>query len=163
MQLRSMAAGLAVLTALVSTPSLAGEDGIAVSAPFARETPPNARVGGVYMTLTNHGPVTRLIGVRSDAAKKAEIHTHSMDAAGVMRMHEVEDGVPLGQGETVAFAPGGFHIMLMGLVAPLRRGAVVPLTLEFADGSTVEVAAPVESIAARGPMTHDHGSKAHDH
>ena len=163
MQLRSMAAGLAVLTALVSTPSLAGEDGIAVSAPFARETPPNARVGGVYMTLTNHGPAIRLTGARSDAAAKAEIHTHSMDAAGVMRMREVEDGIPLDTGETVAFAPGGLHVMLLNLAAPLRRGETVTLTLEFADGSTVEVAAPVESIAARGPMTHDHGSKAHDH
>lgn len=165
MHTRIIAAGLAAaLSFAVSLPAIAGNNTITVSDPFARETPPNAKVGGVYMTFMNTGAANRLVGARSDAAKAVQIHKHLMDDAGVMRMREVEGGVALGEDETVVFAPGGLHVMLMGLKAPLKKNETVGITLDFEDGSSIYVAVPVKSIAATdGTMDHDHGKKKHEH
>jgi periplasmic copper chaperone A len=55
-------------------------------------------------------------------------------------------------GKTVELKPGGYHVMLMGLVAPLKEGETVPVTLTFKakDGKTqtVEVKAPVRALTA---------------
>jgi len=167
MRKRILAAGIAAIVVLAAAlPMIAGEGGVMVADPYARETPPNAKVGGAYMTIMNHGPATRLTGARSDAAKMVQIHDHTVDAAGVMRMRQVEGGVPLGMHETVTFAPGGLHVMLMGLDEPLRKGETVDMTLEFEDGSTLDVTVPVKSISASGAMNHDgtnHGKMKHDH
>ena len=153
---RPLAAALAALLTLAPAPSRADEAPVVVTDPYARETPPNAKVGGVYMTLANRGPAIRLTGVRSDAARMAQIHVHEMDASGVMRMRRVEDGIALDPDATVRMEPGGLHIMLMGLEKPLRRGGTVDLALEFDDGSTVDVAVPVRSIAATRSGSHAH-------
>ena len=54
-------------------------------------------------------------------------------------------------GERVVFEPGGLHLMLMGLAAPLREGETFPLTLRFEDGAPVTVTVPVLGIGAKGP------------
>lgn len=169
MHKRIIAAAAAASVALAAAlPLIAGEDRVVVTDPYARETPPGARVGGVYMTLTNHGAANRLVGARSDAAPAVQIHNHTMDEAGVMRMREVEGGLPLGMHESVVLAPGGLHIMLMGLESRLEKGEAVDLTLEFEDGSTMDVSVPVVAISATGPANpgtkHDRGGKMrHDH
>jgi len=155
-------AAAAALTVSVALPLIAADGEIMIADPFARETPPNAQVGGAYLTIMNHGAANRLTGVSSDAAAMVQLHNHTMDDAGVMRMRRVEGGIPVGMHETVTLAPGGLHIMLMNLVAPLRKGETLDLTLEFEDGSTVDVAVPVMEISASGPMKHDHGA-GHGH
>jgi copper(I)-binding protein len=65
----------------------------------------------------------------------------------VMTMREV-DAVDLGAGQTVEFKPGGFHLMLMGLKAPLKLGDKFPMTLRFEKAGSVEVMVHVENIAA---------------
>ena len=52
---------------------------------------------------------------------------------GVMKMREVE-GLELKPGDMITFAPGGYHIMLIGLKAPLKVGDSFPLTLTFQVG-----------------------------
>lgn len=163
MQKRILAAGAAATLAFsAALPLFAGEEGVMVADPYARETPPNAQVGGAYMTLMNHGPATRLIGAQSEAAKAVQIHNHVIDDAGVMRMRQVEDGIALGMHETVVLQPGGLHVMLMGLNAPLKKGETVDITLDFEDGSTIDIVVPVKSISASGAMKHDHDTK-HEH
>ncbi len=159
---RILATTLALAATLPTLPAIAmggGHDGIMVMEPFARETPPNAKVGGAYMTLMNHGDATRLTGARSDIANRVEIHNHEMDANGVMRMREVEGGLPIGKNDSVALQPGGLHIMLMGLKKQLKKGESLDLTLEFADGEVVDVTVPIKSIAATGSA----GSSTHKH
>lgn len=65
-----------------------------------------------------------------------------------MRMREVTDGVAVAPGTTVKFAPGGYHIMLMGLKQPLKAGDRFPLTLKFAKAGSVTVDVQVEDGAA---------------
>jgi copper(I)-binding protein len=151
---------LAVTIPTLSAHSMGGgHDGVMVMEPFARETPPNAQVGGAYMTLMNHGKANRLTGARSNAADRVEIHNHEMDANGVMRMREVEGGLPIGENGTVTLQPGGLHIMFMGLKEPLQKGKTVDVTLEFEDGPDIDVTIPIKDISevgSSGSTTHKH-------
>jgi hypothetical protein len=107
---------------------------------WARPTPPVAAVGAAYFTLDNsQGQDERLLSAEADVAATAELHAHSMEG-NMMKMHKV-DAVEVPAGQTVAFAPGGLHVMLIGLKAPLVEGNTFPLTLHFehAGAVTVEV------------------------
>jgi copper(I)-binding protein len=106
----------------------------------ARETPPGAVTGAAYLTLINNGQENdRLLEVSGDVADSIEVHTHLMED-GMMKMRPV-DGVDISTDKPAVFEPGGLHIMLIGLKAPLKTDEVFPLTLKFekADDLTVEV------------------------
>jgi hypothetical protein len=106
--------------------------------------------GALYLTLRNEGDAAdRLVGAETPVAGRAELHVHSMDGD-VARMRPAE-GVDLPPGATVVLAPGGTHIMLMGLAAPLKAGDSVPVTLRFAAAGTVEATAAIGPIGAKGP------------
>jgi copper(I)-binding protein len=124
---------------------------LVVEGPWAREsvTP----TGAVYLTVRNDGDRDdRLIGVSSEVAGKAELHGSAMEG-GVMRMHPVEAVVVPAHGEA-ALAPGGLHVMLMGLKGRLEEGGTFALTLEFEHAGTVEVMAVIENIAHGGDHSH---------
>jgi copper(I)-binding protein len=65
---------------------------------------------------------------------------------GMMGMREVEE-IPVPAGETVALEPGGYHVMLIDLAAPLEVGTTFELTLEFAKAGTIVVEAEVRDEA----------------
>lgn len=93
-----------------------------------------------YFTLRNGlAEPVRLVSAGADVARVTEVH-RSFEEDGIMRMRPVADGVEVGAGETVAFEPGGYHIMLIDLQRPLAEGDRFPLTLTFdgADERTVE-------------------------
>ena len=122
--------------------------------PWSRATPPSARVGAGYLTIANRGGAPdRLLSAVSSAAGRVEIHEMKMDA-GVMRMRELAQGLALPAGETVALRPGGYHLMLMELRAPLREGSHVPVTLVFERAGRIEVDLKIEPPTARQS---DHG------
>lgn len=123
---------------------------IAAERPWARATTGTGGNGAGYVTLRNAGPEpARLVAATSPAARAVELHTHAMEQ-GVMRMRQVES-IELPPGAPVALAPGGLHLMLIGLAAPLRQGERVPVTLRFADGSRVTVELRVQAAGAAGP------------
>jgi len=87
------------------------------------------------------------------AAQGAEIHS-SASANGLVEMRRIE-ALPLGAGASVELAPGGTHVMLVGLAAPLTAGAKVELTLVFAGAGEIAVEVPV--VDARAPAAaHEH-------
>ena len=122
---------------------------VAVEEAWARASAGPARNGAAYVTLANRGGATALVGVESPVAARAELHGHVMDGD-VMRMRAMPE-VALEAGARVAFAPGGLHVMLMGLAAPLEEGGVFPLVLRFADGDARTVEIAVGGVAAAGP------------
>ena len=146
---RFLLAGLAALS--LATPVLAhsykaGE--IEISHPWSRAAPVGV-TGAGYLTLTNKGATAdRLLSARADIARAVEIHTASLEG-GVMRMRPVE-AIEIAAGAEVALAPGGFHIMLIGLKQPLVQGNRVPLTLVFEKAGEVQVELAVEAAGARG-------------
>ena len=125
---------------------------------WCRPTPNGVFVGGCYVALTS-SRTDRLVSVASPASPVVEIHEMRMDGD-MMRMGELEDGLPLPAGEVVTLRPGAEHLMLMALSEPLAEGAVVPLTLTFEHAAEVMVEAQVrrpEGDAAAAEADHaDH-------
>jgi copper(I)-binding protein len=126
--IRQLSALLAL--ALLGLGPLAWAD-VQVSGAWARATLPGQKVGGVYMQLRSDAPA-RLVGVKSPAARAAEVHQMSNEG-GVMRMRRVES-LDLPVGQTVAFQPGGYHVMLLDIERPLKAGEHVTLTLVIEQG-----------------------------
>ena len=91
----------------------------------------------------------KLLAVRTPAAGKAELHTMAMDG-NVMKMRPVLD-LPVAAHGTAQLKPGGMHVMLMELRAPLKQGDKFPLTLKFEKAGDVSVEVSVEGVGAMGP------------
>jgi len=123
---------------------------VTVSDAWARASAGMAKAGGAFMTLTNTATHDHtLVSASSDIAKRVELHTHIMDD-GVMKMREVEGGINVPTGETVMLAPGGLHVMFLGLHAPLKEGTTFPLTLTFDSGRSTTVDVKVMSVGHMG-------------
>ena len=132
---------------------------LTIEHPWAR--PAASGNGAAYLVIENLGPADRLVGVATDIAATADLHATTIDAQGVGRMAAVQ-AVEIPQGAQAKLTPGGLHIMLMGLKAPLKEGEKFPLTLTFEHAGQVRVEVEVEkkpSHAADGGMegTHMHG------
>lgn len=127
---------------------------IQIDQPRTRATAAGQSVGGGFLKLTNGGPADRLVAASSPASKTVELHTMRMDGD-VMRMREVE-AIELPAGQTVELKPGGLHLMLMGLKAPLKAGDSVPVTLKFEKAGEVTVQLKVEAAGHGGMGHHKH-------
>jgi len=118
---------------------------------WARATPKGASTGAAYMTVTNTGSkAARLSCASTVAAATCQIHEMTM-SNGVMKMRPVEGGLEIKPGQTVTLKPGGYHIMLEGLKAPLKAGDNVEATLSSNDGGNVKVEFPIAAIGAPAP------------
>jgi periplasmic copper chaperone A len=121
--------------------------GVTVTDAWVRGTVPAQRTTGAFATLTSTADA-KLVAVKTPVAKSVEIHRSEM-RGGVMRMEAV-DAVPLPAGKAVKLEEGGFHVMLMGIAAPIQAGSRVPLefVVEDAKGkrSTVSTLAPVRPL-----------------
>lgn len=123
---------------------------ISVTEAWARATPPGASVGAVYVTIENRGGAAdRIVSISSPAASSAMVH-ETVEENGVSTMREADVGIEAG-GE-LRMKPGGAHIMLMGLNAPLKEGETVSVTLVFEKVGTLIVEARVGPLGAAGPM-----------
>jgi copper(I)-binding protein len=162
---RPLLAALAATALLPLRPRAAAAHGytagdIAIGHPWSRAAPPRG-TGAGFLTLKNNGATAdRLVAARADIARAVEIHTHLREGD-VMRMRAVEGGVEIAPGAEVAFTPGGFHLMLIGLKEALVQGQRVPLTLVFARGGEVTVELAVEAAGYRpaagaAPAGHNH-------
>lgn len=157
----SMAVALCVLlTGAVSAGDATTHGGLMIEDAWSRATP--ARNGVAYMTIFNHGQdMDRLITAESPIAKKVELHTHTM-TDGVMRMRRIQ-AVEVHPGEPALLAPGGNHVMLMGLHAKLAEGQSFPVTLVFEKAGKVTVNVQVGKAGAMGHGGSMHGGPKRDH
>ena len=132
---------------------------LTIGHPWSRATPGGAKIGGGYMTITNNGSAPdRLVTATTTVADHVEIHEMAM-ANDVMTMRKLDNGVAVPPGKTVAFAPGSYHLMLVGLKAPLKEGDRVKATLNFEKAGPIEVTINVEGIGAQHPAPADDHSK----
>jgi periplasmic copper chaperone A len=150
----------AFAAALVVTPVAAGAQ-VAVGPDFARgdikvknawiALPPKGLTSAVaYMDLINGGAKTdRLLGAACTCSARAELHEMSV-AGGIMRMRPAQGGLEIRPAGEARLAPGGEHLMLMGLKQPLHAGEPVPLTLQFEHAGKVTVEALVKVPPAGG-------------
>ena len=125
--------------------SACGAGDIEVKHPWARA----AGMGGnsaVYFELHNGlGEADELVGASSDVAESVEVHLSSISADGVMQMAK-QDSVMLDAGAEVDFAPGGFHVMLIGLARDLKAGDQFMLTLHFKSHADIVLTVTVQEM-----------------
>jgi len=160
-------AAFLITVGAVAALSHAAEVEISLSNAWVRPTLGAGRTTAAYVTITNAGTAAdRLTAVDAPNANSVEIHTAGMED-GIMRMRRLE-GLDIPVGETVTMAPGGYHIMIIGLKEPIAMGATVPLTLTFeAAGSvTIEAGAsmtpPSSTDTAPETSSSDHQGMMHD-
>ena len=113
-----------------------------------------------YLKIQNNGTDDDwLLAANSDLARKTELHSMTMDN-GVMRMRRVDSGIKVPAGGTVTLAPGGYHIMLIGLKTPLTAGQAFDVTLEFRHAGPFTITGialkPAEISIGSGAMTQGH-------
>ena len=162
MFIRSCAALAAACLSLASGPVVAQSgDAIAIRDAEMRTTGSMARSGAAFMLIENALPGDdRLVAARSDIAARVELHTHREDAAGVMRMIEVEEGFVIPGGGSRALARGGDHVMFLGLHRTPESGETVSLTLVFENAGEIELEVPVADLQP-GAASHGHGHGHH--
>ena len=130
---------------------------LTIGHPWARPTAGPSKLGAAYLTLKNEGQeADRLESASTPDAQMAQIHETVPGENGVMRMRPVEGGVAIPAGGTVAFKPGGYHIMLMGLTHNLEEGQRLPLKLTFAHAGSVDVEVKIEKSPAGNAGMHEH-------
>ena len=133
----------------VCLPALAQPAGVAVTEAWSRATTGAAQTAAVYVTVTATEP-DRLIGASTPVAGTAELHQSRM-ADGVMEMRPVPGGLAVTPGAPIHMAPGGYHLMLMGLVQTLKQGDHFPVTLTFQHAGAVTAEAVVAGPGASAP------------
>jgi len=158
-----------------TAPTEEAAGGIAVAGAWARTSPAVATAGAVYLQIANEGDEDdALVGVAVDpaVADRAELHeTVAADDAmgddgamdgmddetattgegghgggGMMQMRRVDE-IPVPAGQAVALEPGGYHIMLLDLAAPLEVGSTIEVTLTFQRAGDLVVEAEVRDTA----------------
>ena len=136
----------AVLTASILMTTTAFAEGLMVKDPYARSARPNAPTGAAFMMLQNHTDQDlKLIGVRSDVAKRVELHTHIDKGDGIMQMRQIEGGIAIPAGESHIMKRGGDHVMLMGLNQSLVDGETITVIFEFENAKDMTVEIPIDS------------------
>ncbi|HMQ28304.1 MAG TPA: copper chaperone PCu(A)C [Acidimicrobiales bacterium] len=160
-------------TAAAADGVVSDEDGLTIANPWARTSPMDTTYGAVYLELTSaDGDALVGASVPEDVAGVVEIHeTVPVDEAdgegmgdmdmseegsdtsettmagmGQMTMQPIES-LELPAGETVSLEPGGYHIMLIELVAPLETGEEIEVTLTFESAGERTITVPVRDDA----------------
>jgi len=132
-----------------------------ITHPWAKASLKGVPNSAAYMAITNTGETDdTLIAASADVSRAVEIHTMTMKD-GVMRMRQLEDGIPLPASETVTLEPGGLHVMLIGLNDRLEKGESFAMTLTFEKAGQLEVEAIVED--QQGSGGHNHGTHEMEH
>jgi periplasmic copper chaperone A len=155
------------LVALASQPSRASTfktSSIEINHPYAIATVQGQTVGGVFFKhIENKGSTPdRLIAasVSKAVAERTELHTMNTEND-VMRMRQVK-AIELPAKKTVPMTRGllkdGYHVMLMGLKAPLKVGDKLPLKLTFVNAGDVEVIVNIETLKASSTAIPAHGA-----
>jgi len=143
--------------AFAGAPAWAQTAAVKVEGAWARASVQGQKATGAFMRLTAQDGA-RLVRVESPAAGLAEVHEMKMEGD-IMKMRALP-ALDLPAGKTVELKPGGYHVMLLDLKAPLAKDSAVPLTLVFQDAkgaeSKLELSVPVGTAAPGAAKAHEH-------
>ena len=123
--------------------TLPAETTFTVDGAWARTSPMESTVGAAYMNITASAD-DALVGASVDmsVAMMTQVHETTTAADGSMGMQEIAS-IPMVAGTPLVLEPGGYHIMIMELVAPLKVGTSFTVTLTFESGAPTTVEVPV--------------------
>jgi periplasmic copper chaperone A len=123
---------------------------IQIRHPWARATPPGAKVGAGYLEIRNKGSQPdRLLSASTSVAKRVEMHVteHAADVAKMRQLRAFE--IPAR--ERLTLSPGGTHLMLVDIARPLKKGERISMTLRFERAGEMEVQFEVQEMGAKHP------------
>jgi copper(I)-binding protein len=128
-----------------ATPAKTGY--LVLSGAWARQSFGKAVNSAGFLTIKNTGASDdMLIGVSSKISKRTELHTHIKDGD-VMRMRRVKGGIKVPKNGHAELKSGGFHLMFIGLKAPLKSGTTFPVTLKFKNAGDITLNMNVQKMA----------------
>jgi len=152
--------GIALLASAGSLLAGGAADMAMISNAYARAIPPGQPNSASFMTVMNSSDKdTSLVAASSPAAKVVELHNHTMKD-GMMQMRRV-DKIDVPAGQAVKLEPGGYHVMMIGLLQDLKPGDNVEVTITFDDDSKKTITVPVKKLKMKmnkmkmGGMKHD--------
>ncbi|MEI6486328.1 MAG: copper chaperone PCu(A)C [Sphingomonadales bacterium] len=144
---------LLALLALLAAPlpaQAAGAGPLVIDHPVLRVASPVSKTGAGYMVIRNTGRVAdTLVSVTTAAANRSDLHG-SVESGGVVRMISQASGVPIPAGGRAVFAPGGLHVMFIGIRKPVPVGTKVPARLIFARAGAIDVLFTAEGFSPAG-------------
>ncbi|MEM1041412.1 MAG: copper chaperone PCu(A)C [Bacteroidota bacterium] len=119
---------------------------LTLSDAFAPAAPEDG-TSAVFVEIGGGAEADTLVGARFDGAAQVEVHETYDAGEGLRGMRQVEGGIPVPAGEGVSLRPGGFHVMLIGLAAPLAAGDTLDVALDFARAGAQPLRVPVRALA----------------
>ena len=129
-----------------------GSPNVQIANAWARETVAGQTSTAAYLTIINNGTADdRLASVSAPAPVEASVHT-TENSGGISQMREMSSGIAVPAGSTIELKPGGTHVMITGLPAPLRRGETLKLGLRFEKSGEKPI--DVRVAPATGPESH---------
>lgn len=145
---RALGAGVVGLALSLSAQAVFA-DALEIEGAQVRAVPPVSTTTAAFMVLHNRGDADlALVDAHSPAAEITELHNH-VDVDGVMQMRQVSE-IPVPAGGSAELAPGGLHLMLIDLVAPLKEGDDVEITLTLDNDESLTLSVPVKRIEVMG-------------
>lgn len=147
-----------------ATAAAAAADELRIEGAWARTSPAMVTAGAAYVAMTS--PIDdALTGASVDPSIAGTVELHETVAADMgeagtamdtsmsggtaepaMEMRPVS-AIDLPAGQTVTLAPGGLHIMMLDLVAPLELGQTFTMTLTFEQAGSRDVSVTVRDAA----------------
>lgn len=153
MTLKNLITGTALALAVFASQAHEFKAGaITIGHPYARATAAGQPTGGGFMKFVNGGGNDKLLSVSAEISRAVEMHEMKMEGD-VMKMRQV-DGIELPASKTVELKPGAYHLMFIGLKAPLKVGDTFPVKLKFEKAGVVTVDVKVEAPGADHSMKH---------
>ena len=117
---------------LALSAGVAAESQVSISGAWVRALPPTQPNTAAYLTLENTGPgAVEIVSAKSNRAERVEFHT-TREVDGFVRMEQLST-LEIAAGESLVLAPGGTHLMLLGLSAMPRPGESVQICLALAE------------------------------
>jgi len=145
------AAALALAGCATATPEQGAEPAVAgqsVTITDAWVKAADEGMSAAFGDLANTGDSdVTLVSVTSPASTSMQLHETVDDGSGSMVMQEKEGGFTIPAGGALTLEPGGNHLMLMDLTAPIVAGDEIEFTLTFSDGSDYTFTAPAKDYS----------------
>ena len=142
-----MKSKILVASLLTTALGLANAADIEISNIYAKATLPGAKNTALFFEIKNY--------TNTPAAAISEIHTHQ-EVDGMKKMVQIDD-IEIAPESTVSLEPGGLHVMLMNIKAPIKEGDKLEAVLEFDNGEKIEI----KDIVAKPVMAKKEGGRDH--
>ncbi|WP_137723433.1 copper chaperone PCu(A)C [Prescottella subtropica] len=154
------AVGLALTGCSSDTPNTTDTAAISLQDSWVKAA--DSGVTAMFGTIVNDSDdAVTLTSVTTTVSPRVELHETAPDGTGAMKMRQKDGGVTVAAHDSYELAPGGDHIMLFDLPAPVQAGADVTFTFEFADGATTEFTSQVRDFTGAREDYGTHG-ESHD-